>query len=54
LANVSQFGAEIGDRELPGPGAVNVSLWTTFEDDTAADRVFAEVARAVGVGPPMP
>jgi hypothetical protein len=38
-----------GARDLPPE--VRVELWTTLEDEPVVDRVFAELARTVGLGP---
>jgi hypothetical protein len=39
----------VGMRQIDG--APTVETWTSFDDDTLADRVFAELLRVAGLGP---
>jgi hypothetical protein len=39
------------DTRTQPENLIPVEAWTTFDDEAISERVFAEVKRAVGVGP---
>jgi hypothetical protein len=44
------FDTQGGQYAEIGPNALELELWTDFDEDVT-DRVFAEVARSLGLGP---